>query len=158
MKIITADDLTALAAEAAARPRRRLNRNLHPELSDPVQRLLNALEPGTYVRPHRHVDGVWEMFALLSGALAVPIFDAEGRLLSRIEMAETGARIVELPSGAWHSLVSRAPGTVVVEVKPGPYRPLDDKDFAAWAPVEGAPEAAELEGWMATAAIGGTWR
>ena len=34
-----------------------LNHNLH-QGSDLVQRFLNVLHPGTYVRPHRHVRDV----------------------------------------------------------------------------------------------------
>ena len=52
MKQITVTDLQQLSEEAAKSPRLRANRNLHPELSDPVQRLAIAMEPGTYVRPH----------------------------------------------------------------------------------------------------------
>ena len=33
------------------------------------------------------------------------------------------------------------PDTVVFEVKPGPYQPTSDKDFAPWAPAEGGPDA-----------------
>ena len=43
-----------VAQQAANSPRRRKNHNLHQE-SDLVQRFLNVLQPGTYVRPHRHL-------------------------------------------------------------------------------------------------------
>ena len=43
-----------VAAVARRKPRLRMNHNLHQE-SDLVQRFLNVLQPGTYVRPHRHV-------------------------------------------------------------------------------------------------------
>ena len=42
-----------VAAEARQHPRLRLNHNLHQE-QDQVQRFLNVLQPGSYVRPHRH--------------------------------------------------------------------------------------------------------
>ncbi|MEK7261899.1 MAG: WbuC family cupin fold metalloprotein, partial [Pseudomonadota bacterium] len=75
MKRLTADILIALRAEAAASPRRRKNFNLHASPDDPIQRLCNAFEPGTYVRPHRHAaGGVWELFLVLSGAAAVLTF------------------------------------------------------------------------------------
>ena len=51
LKIYTAALLDALSAEAIRLPRRRKNLNVHPVLEDPVQRLFNALEPGTYARP-----------------------------------------------------------------------------------------------------------
>ena len=33
-----------------------MNYNFHESLDAPIHRLLNALEPGTYLPPHRHVD------------------------------------------------------------------------------------------------------
>ena len=49
---ITESLFAQVAQHAAASPRRRKNHNLHQE-SDLVQRFLNVLQPGTYVRPHR---------------------------------------------------------------------------------------------------------
>ena len=144
--LVAAAERVALWAAAAAQPRRRLNHNLHPQLADPVQRLLNALAPGTYIRPHRHGPGAWELFALLAGAAAVLIFDDEGRVLARSDLAP--GDVVEIAPRTWHSLVALAPETVVLEVKPGPYRAGEDKDFAVWAPPEGASAAPALVAWM----------
>lgn len=119
MKRLTADALAVLHAEAVASPRRRKNFNLHASPDDPIQRLCNAFEPGTYVRPHRHGAGVWELFLVIGG----------------------------------HA-VALAPNTVLFEVKPGPYRPTGENDFAAWAPKEDAPGAAAFVEWMAHAAVG----
>lgn len=54
MKQITLSDMQQQSEAAATSPRLRAHRNFHPELSDPVQRLAIAMEPGTYIRPHRH--------------------------------------------------------------------------------------------------------
>ena len=43
---------TQVAAHARQHPSLRLNHNFHQE-QDPVQRFLNVLQPGTYVRPNR---------------------------------------------------------------------------------------------------------
>lgn len=156
MKVLDADALHRLSARAAALPRQRANLNLHPSLDDPVQRLCNALEPGTYVRPHRHPQpDRWELFAILTGAAAVLQLDASGRVLTRVELRAGGpGLVVEIPAGAWHTLVALAPGTVLFELKPGPYTPLADKDFAAWAPPESGAGAAELVAWFAGARPG----
>ena len=156
MKRLTADILAALYAEAAASPRRRKNFNLHASPDDPIQRLCNAFEPGTYVRPHRHAaGGVWELFLVLSGAAAVLTFDDNGTVTARTELWFGGeVQGVELPPGVWHSLVSLAPDTVLFEVKPGPYRPTGENDFAAWAPPEGTTASAAFVEWMARAAVG----
>ena len=48
--------LDEVCAEAAASPRRRKNRNLHPADDHPAHRLLNAMQPDSYIPPHRHLD------------------------------------------------------------------------------------------------------
>lgn len=145
IKRIEPGDLEHLIAQAAASPRRRKNLNLHEALDDPIQRFLNDFEPGTYVRPHRHADK-WELFVLIQGAAAVLTFDDDGRVSERVEVnAGTGARVVEIPAGAWHTLVSLAPATVLFEVKRGPYDPAAPAEFAPWAPAEGSATAGAFE-------------
>lgn len=154
MKSVALADLARLSAQAQAAPRRRLNLNLHQSLDDPIQRLCNALEPGTYIRPHRHPDGVWETFVLLDGACSILLFDAAGKVTERLDLAAAGTVIAEIPAGAWHGVVSTRPGTVVLEVKPGPYVP---GTFAAWAPAEDQPQSRRCLDWMCQAQPGQTY-
>lgn len=77
MKQITLSDLKQQSEAAANAPRLRAHRNLHPELSDPVQRLAIAMEPGTYVRPHRHPH-TFELLLPLRGRFVVLNFDDQG--------------------------------------------------------------------------------
>lgn len=156
LKIITDKHLHRLSGEAAASPRLRRNFNLHPVLEDPIQRLFNAMEPGTYVRPHRHArpDG-WEIMLAVRGAFSILIFDERGTLRERVDLSAAGGPVaVEIPAYTWHSVVVSAPETVMFEVKPGPYSPMDDKDFAAWAPLEGEPACEAFVTWYETAQIG----
>ena len=135
MKLIDTKTLLELSTEAATSTRLRRNLNLHPQLDDPVQRFCNAMEPGTYVRPHRHsqVDK-WELFLALSGSVAVLTFDDVGKVIDRIELSANGPVFgIEIAEYTWHTLVSLEPGTVLFELKRGPYQPLTDKDFAQWA-------------------------
>ena len=74
MKIIDNEILSALSRQASQSERLRKNYNLHLSLNDNVQRLLNALEPGTDVPVHRHTE-TDETYVLLSGALNVLIFN-----------------------------------------------------------------------------------
>lgn len=79
MKLIDDRLLDDLTAKAAASPRKRAHHNLHPALEDPVQRLCVAIEPGTYIRPHRHADpATWEVFIMLRGSAVFLIFDDAG--------------------------------------------------------------------------------
>lgn len=157
LKLVDAGRLRELSAQAAASPRRRSNFNLHPELADPVQRFLNAIEPGSYVRPHRHVEprAKWELFVVLAGAVAILVFDDEARLVERVELdAGRGVLAAEVPPGAWHALAALQPGTVLFEFKEGPYSPLADKDFAAWAPREEEAAAPAMAARLAAARVG----
>ena len=157
VKFLDSSTIDALVSRASSSPRRRHNLNLHRDLADPVQRFLNAGEPGSYVRPHRHAADRWEVFALLRGGIDLAIFADDGTLAERYALAPSGGSVVEIAGGMWHSFVIRAPGTVALEIKPGPYSAQTDKEFAAWSPREGEPGAERFVDWLATANIGERW-
>jgi cupin fold WbuC family metalloprotein len=156
LKIVSHRQLHRLSAEAAASPRLRKNLNVHPELEDPIQRLFNALEPGTYIRPHRHAHPAnWELMLAVRGAFAILVFDDTGLLQDRVDLSAAGGDCaVEIPARTWHAAVVLAPETVLFEVKPGPYAPLGDQDLAGWAPPEGDPEAERFVTWYEQARPG----
>jgi len=152
MKRFDATALRDTVARAAASPRRRANLNVHPALSDPVQRMLNVFQPGTYVRVHRHEPQRFELFLALSGRAAVLTFDDSGGVVECAVLDPVATWALELPGAVWHTVVALAPDTALFEVKPGPYRPLEDKDYAPWAPPDGSGEAAAaLETWRRAA-------
>lgn len=133
---------------AKASPRLRRNYNFH-ELPDTVQRMLNAVEPDSYIRPHRHTTPPkTETFLVLTGSFKVLIFDDDGNVTDTVLLTPSGNRGVDILPGVWHSVVSLESGSVFFEVKPGPYIAASDKDFAGFAPPEGSPEAREYLKWM----------
>jgi cupin fold WbuC family metalloprotein len=144
--------ISELAREAAASRRRRAHLLLHDGPQDQVQRLLIMLQPGSYVRPHHHSQQ-WEMLVLQQGCGDVLMFDELGILRDRIELSRH-APVVQIPIGLWHGFVVREPDTAVMEIKPGPYRPIE---FASWAPEEGDVKSARLVAWAAGAQIGTIW-
>jgi cupin fold WbuC family metalloprotein len=157
MKVITAETISDLLGRASATARRRTNLNLHaPE--EPINRFLNAGLAGTYVRPHRHRPDRWELVNVLRGRLDLLTFASDGKLELRLPLDPEGASIVEIPGGDWHTLIFHPPGAVVLEIKPGPYEPQLDKEFADWAPAEDDPAAPSFLAWLAGAAIGEAWR
>jgi cupin fold WbuC family metalloprotein len=157
MKIITPEMIEDLLGRAAASPRKRMNLNLHPELSDPIGRFLNAGLAGTYVRPHRHRIDKWELLNVLQGRLDVVIFTANGEVKQRIALAPNAPTLLEIPGAEWHSFVFRPPAAIVLEVKPGPYEPQLDKEFATWAPAEGDTASASFVTWLEEAPLHDTW-
>lgn len=139
--------LDALSAEARSRPRRRANGNLHA-MEDPVHRLLNAVEPGTYIRPHRHLHPPKdETYVVVRGALGLVLFDESGAVAAtrRLSAVAGEAFGVDLPAGVLHTVVALEEGTVFFEVKAGPYVPSAGDDVPAWAPAEGEPAVAAYE-------------
>jgi cupin fold WbuC family metalloprotein len=143
MIIIDRQLTSKLTDEAKSTPRRRKNFNFHNDFSDPVNRMLNAFEPGTYVRPHKHESpDKCEVFIILSGKALAVRFDDAGDVLEHATL-DSSRHVygVEFFPRQWHTIVSLVSGTVLYEVKPGPYVPIDDKNFAPWAPTEDAPEA-----------------
>jgi len=152
MKQITAHDLTTMSEQAAKVQRLRAHRNLHDELSDPVQRLAIAMEPGTYIRPHRHPQ-TWELLTALRGRFVVLQFNDDGVVTQRTLLGEE-TKVLEMPASTWHAVLSVDPGGVVFEVKQGPYRALAEEDCMAWAPPEGAEGTTAVMRWYATAKIG----
>lgn len=152
------DLFDAVAAAASVAPRRRLNHNLHAA-PDLVQRFLNVLQPGTYVRPHRHQRDIpgagFECFLVLQGAIGLLLFDDAGNVIGRERLDSAGPlKGIELAQGTFHALVALSPDTVMFELKQGPYQPAADKDFLAGFPLEGTAEASRQElQWRALFAV-----
>jgi cupin fold WbuC family metalloprotein len=152
MKKMTPSSVTALASQAQQSPRLRANFNLHEELSDPIQRLAIAMEPGTYVRMHRHPH-TWELLYPLSGRFVVLNFDESGAVTERVVLGED-CQVLETPAGCWHAVLSLDVGGVIFEVKHGPYMPIAPQDFAPASPAEGEEGVAAILDWYATAQVG----
>lgn len=156
MKQIDTAILEALVRKAKESPRKRMNYNLHSGPEDIVQRLCNAIEPGTYIRPHRHANPASnELFIMLRGSAVLLYFDDAGRVLERAVLSARGPVVaVEIPTPTWHTIASLESGSVFFEVKQGPYVPAAGLNAAAWAPAEGGHGAADLALWYLQAKAG----
>lgn len=143
MRILDVTLLDSLTEQARGNPRLRQNLNLHASYDDPSQRLLNAMEPDSYIRPHRHlVNPKPECFVGVRGKLALIIFDDQGGVENVYPFGPNdGTFGADLPPGIWHTVTCLEPGSVFFETKPGPFIPIDNKDMAPWAPPEGSFEA-----------------
>ncbi len=133
-----------IAASRASR-RGRIMRPLQRDNAGPVQRLLNFMQPGSYVQPHCHpAPHAIETAMPLQGAVHLWIFDENGRVMNHGELRAgiAGACLADWEPGVWHTFSAIEPDTVVLEIKRGPYDAATDKQFATWAPREGSAEAA----------------
>ena len=133
-----------LTKAACGSPRSRMHRNLHARWEEPSQRFINAIEPSSYIRPHRHVcDPKTECLVAVRGRFGVLAFGQDGRVEEALIIcsAAGGASIVQIEPQHWHTVVSLESGGILFEVKGGPFEPSKAKEFAPWAPAEGDPSA-----------------
>ncbi len=134
MKYINNQLLNNVTEKAIGNPRKRMNYNFHKDGEDLLQRMLNALEPETYLPPHRHTSQV-EIFLLLRGKITVVFFDDIGNVIEIKKLDPlVGNHGVEIPTGVWHTIIAEESGSVIYEIKQGPYVPNTGIEFAAWAP------------------------
>ena len=124
MKIdnILLDQLTAQAKES---PRLRMNLDLRNSDADTSQRMLNAIEPESVVPVRRH-QTTSETMVVLRGRVVEEYYSSEGELVETYELV--AAQALNIPAGQWHTLRSLESGTVIIEMKDGPYETLRDED------------------------------
>lgn len=129
MEIIDQELLNSISKQAEESPRLRMNNNFHPSNDSKAQRLLNALEPGTVLPIHRH-QHTSETYILLRGRLNVLLYSENHELLSCTEInPNKGVYGIDIPAGEWHTIEVLETGTVIFEVKEGPYKPLTEEDI-----------------------------
>lgn len=105
-----------------------MNLNLHDSLDAKAQRLLNALLPGTAIPIHRHMHTA-ETYVLLRGKMFVVFYDSMGGATGRFLLDPGSGRYgIQIPAGQWHAVEVIQP-SVILEVKDGPYRPLQPEDI-----------------------------
>jgi cupin fold WbuC family metalloprotein len=145
VQIISQSLLNAVSETAKASARQRKNFNFHLHDQDICHRLLNALEPDTYIPPHRHLHPAKaESIVILRGKIGVLFFDAEGRFEQHHILQPAGEVFgVNISPGVYHSVVALVPGSVFFEAKAGPYVPATADERADWAPAENSAGAAE---------------
>ncbi len=145
--------LDDLVDRAAISPRLRQHANLHASYSEPCQRLFNAIGVDSYIRPHRHLaDPKTETLLAVRGRLTLVLFDEQGHVMEAVDFGaaahQAGCDVgVELSPGVWHTVLAEEPGSVLFEVKAGPFEPELAKEWAPWAPAEGSVDVAA---YMAT--------
>lgn len=121
--------LNTVTGQAKASSRLRMNFNLHDSLDAKAQRLLNALEPGTVLPVHRHSHNA-ETYIVLRGSIRVMFYN-DAKLLTAEFLIDPKEKEygIHIPAGQWHTLEVLESGTVIFEVKDGPYAPLQPEDI-----------------------------
>ena len=126
---ITQELLDTLTTQAQVSPRLRMNMDLRNGPEDGSQRMLNAIEPGSPLPIHRHRKSS-ETVVCLRGRLRELFYDDSCKLTDVIELAPCSDCVaLNIPVGQWHTVEALESGTVIMEVKDGPYEPLSDEDI-----------------------------
>lgn len=121
--------LDSLTAQAKCSPRLRMNYDLRDSEQDSSQRMLNAIEPGSAVPIHRHMD-TSETVVCLRGHLKWIFHNPDSSVAEIIELKAGGSiAVLNVPAGQWHSVESIESGSVILEMKDGAYKPLDNSDI-----------------------------
>lgn len=127
---ITQVILDGLTEQAKASPRLRMNLDLRNSSEDGFQRMLNAIEPGSPLPIHRHRKSS-ETVVCLRGRLVEEFYDdLEITCTESIELSPNGPVVaLNIPIGQWHTARALESGTVILEMKDGPYEPTGAEDI-----------------------------
>jgi cupin fold WbuC family metalloprotein len=121
MKIINDTLVNDVIEKAKLSPRLRMNYNFHQSLDDKCHRFLNALEIGTIVPIHHHVTKD-ETIMILKGKVRVRTYNDAGEVVEDIILChESGCYGVDIPKNTWHDVECLESGSVLFEVKEGPF-------------------------------------
>ena len=125
MKVIDNKLIDSVVAQAKESPRLRMNYNFHESLDDKCHRLLNALEPGTVVPVHRHPTKD-ESFVILRGKVRVSIYNDSGQITESVVLSLADGKYgVDIAKNVWQGVECLESGSVIFEVKEGPFVPHD---------------------------------
>lgn len=120
--------------------RRRFPKLLH-SLGDELNCVFNFMMSDSYMQPHLHPgEEKIEVIYIVHGSVAVLFFDAYGKVKKSTVLEKGGHERIEVPAFTWHTYVILTDYAVTYETMLGVYEPRTWKNFAGWAPEEGASE------------------
>ncbi len=142
---INAEMLNTMMDKARRSPRGRINQDFHYGPGDPLQRMLNSMQPGTYLQPHKHENpDKREVFMALTGKFVVIQFNDDGTIADHMILdPKNNEYAAEVAARTYHTIICLEPDSIIYELKDGPYNPSDDKHFALWAPREGEADCGD---------------
>ena len=145
-KVIRMNSAMIRSAAKASResPRGRIILPLHKSEKETLHRMFNVIQPGSYVRPHRHLTPPKvESFIVVRGAICFVVFGSDGKIEQFHHLAAGSECFgIDVEPGIFHTFYALEEDSAVFEVKTGPYSPLSDKELPAWAPAESSASAA----------------
>ena len=126
--------------------KRRARINAHPGHDDALHEMIVAIEPASYIRPHKH-PGKSEAFHIIEGEVDVVVFGDNGAIDEIVSLGEKGGHrpfYYRMSAARFHTLVIRSELLIVHEITNGPFSP-DAAVYADFAPREGDPATAAFQ-------------
>jgi cupin fold WbuC family metalloprotein len=140
--------LDDLSHQAKYSSRLRQNLNIHSSYEENCQRLVNAIQPDSYIPPHRHSSAnKQELLVAIRGSFSLITFDDQGNFVQSTSFGtelyadELCSNVgVEVPPDVWHTVLAKQENSILLEVKEGPFVLEEAKELALWAPQDGSAE------------------
>jgi len=102
-------------------PKRRVRINAHKGSEDELHEMIIAIEPGSYIRPHKH-PGKSEAFHIIEGEVDIVVFSEDGSIEQIVSLAEKGGPhpfYYRMSTAYFHTLIIRSDLLVVHEITNG---------------------------------------
>jgi cupin fold WbuC family metalloprotein len=149
MFILDNQMLDGLCQQARHTSRRRQHLNIHSSYQENCQRLFNAIQPDSYIPPHRHsIENKQELLVAIRGSFSLITFDNHGDFIrtdsfgSELYADKICPNVgMEIPPNVWHTVLAKQDNSILLEVKEGPFVSDKAKEIAPWAPRDGSVEA-----------------
>jgi len=139
-------DIERLRQAVRETPKRRARINAHPGHDDALHEMIIAIEPSSYLRPHRH-PGKSEAFHIIEGEVDIVVFRDDGAIDQIVSLGAKGSRhpfYYRMSETRFHTLIIRSDLLIVHEITNGPLAP-EGTIYATFAPAEGDPAAAAFQ-------------
>ena len=137
---ISSLDIQAVIEQAGKSPTGRAQLSLSGELKErePLQAIINAGQPESYMRPHKHENpDKTEIVVILQGKVALVYFNDQGQIYQAEILEVNGStRVVRTLPRVWHTTVFLREDSIVLSAIQGPYDEGTHKQLAPWAPAE----------------------
>jgi cupin fold WbuC family metalloprotein len=142
---IGSEDVEVLRQAVGKTPKGRVRINAHKDSDDELHEMIIAIEPGSYIRPHKH-PGKSEAFHIIEGEVDIVVFSEDGNIERIVSLAAQGGRhpfYYRMSTAHFHTLIIRSDLLVVHEITNGPFVPTGTI-YAAFAPDEADTVTAAL--------------
>jgi cupin fold WbuC family metalloprotein len=139
-------DIEVLRQAVRQTPKRRARINAHPGHDDALHEMIIAIEPSSYIRPHRHPRKS-EAFHIIEGQVDIVVFRDDGAIDQIVSLGAKGGRhpfYYRMSETRFHTLIIRSDLLIVHEITNGPFTP-EGTIYATFAPGEDEPAAAAFQ-------------